>query len=127
MRHDMTFAVKVALNPNTTNQPIIKLVLYRNIFKVICCFVKVMNLVSLDEEKFLILYQTIPTFNDCEKRLLKTLWEKEKMLALSIFSFSNIVFHLSQNKFLFLQSHLFCCQQMHSVWTSLKICCLEKG
>ena len=34
-----------------------------------------------------------------EKSLLKTLWEKEKMLVTSIFSFSHNVFHSSQNKF----------------------------
>ena len=32
-----------------------------------------------------------------ERRLLKTFWEKEKMLVTSIFSFSQNVFHLSQN------------------------------
>ena len=42
-RYDMKLAVKVALNPNTTNQPI--------------------------------------HFNDREEHLLKTFWEKEKMLV----------------------------------------------
>ena len=37
----------------------------------------------------LTLYNTILTFNNLEKRnLLKTLWEKEKMLVTSMFSFS---------------------------------------
>ena len=36
---------------------------------------------------------TIPTFNDPEKEgFLKTLWEKDKMLVTSIFSFSHNVF-----------------------------------
>ena len=48
------------------------------------------------------LYHTILTFNDPQQRgLLKTLWEKEKMLVTSIFSFSNIEFNPSQNKYLF--------------------------
>ena len=36
-----------------------------------------------------------------EKSLLKTLWEKEKMLVTSIFSFTHNVFYPSQNKFQF--------------------------
>ena len=42
----------------------------------------------------LILYHTIPTFNDPEKRL----WKKEKMLATSIFSFSHNVFNSIKDK-----------------------------
>ena len=42
-----------------------------------------------------------PDFNDPEKKsLLKTLWEKEKMLVTSIFSFSCNVFYLFQQEFL---------------------------
>ena len=37
---------------------------------------------------------TIPAFKDTEeKRLWKTLWEKEKMLVTSIFFFSHSVFY----------------------------------
>ena len=55
----------------------------------------------------LTLYHTIPTFNDFETgRLLKTLWEKEKMMVTSIFSFSHNVFYPSQNKLQFL-SHIY--------------------
>ena len=39
------------------------------------------------------LYHKIPTFNNPEKENLKTLWEKEKMLVTSIFSFSHNVFY----------------------------------
>ena len=54
---------------------------------------------------FKTLYHTIPTFKESKKTerererdLLKTFWEKDKMLVTSIFSFSlNIFFH-SQNK-----------------------------
>ena len=47
-----------------------------------------------------LLYHTIPTSNDLEKEaFMKTLWEKEKMLVTSIFSFSQNVFYPSQNKF----------------------------
>ena len=43
------------------------------------------------------------TINDFEKRsLLKTLWEKKKMLVTSIFSFIRNVFNPFLNKFLFL-------------------------
>ena len=43
------------------------------------------------------LYHTVQTFNDPEKRrLLKTLWENEKMLVTSIFSFSRNVFYQSK-------------------------------
>ena len=47
----------------------------------------------------LTLYHTIPTFNDPQERsLLKTLWEKEKMLVTSIFSFSQNVFNTIKDK-----------------------------
>ena len=42
----------------------------------------------------------------CIRNLLKTLWEKEKMLATSIFSFSHNIFYPSQDKFPFL-SHIY--------------------
>ena len=52
----------------------------------------------------LTLYHTIPTFNDPDKRsLLKTLWEKEKMLVTSIFSFSHNDFYPSKKECLFLK------------------------
>ena len=58
-------------------------------------------------------YHTIPLFNDLRKRcILKTLWEKEKML----------VTNPSQKKKLIFHSHLLCCLQILSIWTSLKIC-----
>ena len=47
----------------------------------------------LSSGKGLILYHTIPTFNDFNRGLLKTLWEKEKMLVTSNFSFSHNVFY----------------------------------
>ena len=44
---------------------------------------------------FLTLYYTKPTFNDPERDwLLETLWEKDKVLVTSIFSFSHNVFKL---------------------------------
>ena len=50
----------------------------------------------------LTLYHTILTFNDPEKScLLKTLWEKVKMLETSIFTFSHNVFYPSHEEFLF--------------------------
>ena len=50
----------------------------------------------------LTLYHTVPTFNDpIGRKLMKTFWEKEKMLVTSIFSISQNVFYPSQNKFQF--------------------------
>ena len=41
---------------------------------------------------------TIPSFNDPEKEVfLKTLWEKEKMLVTSIFSFCRNIFYPISN------------------------------
>ena len=55
----------------------------------------------------------IPTFNEPQKiDLLKTLWEKEKMLVTSIFSFSHNVFLQSQKEFSVYKLHLFSCLQM---------------
>ena len=58
--------------------------------------------------------------------LLKTLWEKEKMLVTSIFSFSYSIFysikqinHHSQHSIFWLQ--------VLSIWLCPKFCCLEKG
>ena len=58
----------------------------------------------------------------CIRSLLKTLWEKKKMLVTSIFSFFPrwvLPFPIQISNF---QLHLFCCLQMLSVWTSLKLC-----
>ena len=41
-------------------------------------------------------------FKSGEKSLLKPLWEKEKELVTSIFSFSQNIFHSSKNRFQFL-------------------------
>ena len=51
----------------------------------------------------LTLYDIIPTFKDpCKRKPLKTLWEKEKMLVTSIFSFSHNVYYSFHNKIKFL-------------------------
>ena len=46
------------------------------------------------------------------RSLLKTLWEKEKMLVTSIFSFSRNVFYPSQKEISVFKVHLFCCLLM---------------
>ena len=51
---------------------------------------------------------------------LKTLWEKEKMLVISIFSFFPQCFLPFQNQNSISESHLFCCLQILSIWTSLQ-------
>ena len=70
------------------------------------CHTRVFNALILhyQEEIFsfespLTLHHTILTFKDPEGRsLLKTLWEKEKMLVTSIFSFSHDVFNPVRNR-----------------------------
>ena len=53
-------------------------------------------------------YRTIPTFNDPqERRLLKTLLKKEKMLVTSIFSFSHNVFYPIEDRNLHLSYNYF--------------------
>ena len=49
------------------------------------------SIIFLHKIGSLTLYHTNPIFND--PRLLKTFWEKEKMLVTSIFSFSHNVFY----------------------------------
>ena len=56
---------------------------------------------------------SLATFNDPQS-LLKILWEKEKMLVTSIFSFSHNIFYPFQKEFVF-KLHLFCCLQMLSI------------
>ena len=55
---------------------------------------------SFLNSKVLTLYHTILTSKDPEKeKVLKTLWEKLKMLVTSTFSFFHNVFYPSQNNF----------------------------
>ena len=50
---------------------------------------------------------TILTFNDPqERRLLKTLWDKEKMLVTSIFSFSHNIFYISKTEIIILATFI---------------------
>ena len=64
------------------------------------CWLAVVH-VHIFQSLRLTLYHKIATFNDPVK-MLKTLWEKEKMLVTSIFFFSHNVFYQSQKEFLFL-------------------------
>ena len=61
------------------------------------------------------------------RRLLKTLWEMEKMLATSIFSFSHSVFYPFQTNFQYFIHIFFCPLQMLSIWTTLRFCPLVKS
>ena len=59
--------------------------------------VKHINLIF--SHAFLTLYHTIRALDNLQQRsLLKTLWEKEKMLVTSIFSFSHHVFNPIKDK-----------------------------
>ena len=55
----------------------------------------------------LTLYHTILTFDDPENELLKKLWEKEKMLVTSIFSFLQSFLPVPKHISI-IQSYLFC-------------------
>ena len=46
----------------------------------------------------LTLYHTTPTINDINTRAFENLWEEEKMLVTSIFSFSNNVFYCVKDR-----------------------------
>ena len=72
---------------------------------------------------YIALYHTSPE----KQTLLKTLWEKEKMLVTSIFSFSHNVFYPFPKRISVFKSNPFCRLQMLSIWTSLKICRLVRG
>ena len=71
-------------------------------------------------EKFLTLYNTIPTFSNLAKEAFLIYVGK------SSFSFSHNVSLPSPKQFSSLQSHTFCLLQMLSVWTSLKFWRLVK-
>ena len=87
-----------------------------------------MQKVLLCHEHCSTLYHSIPTFDDPRKRsLLKSWWEKEKMLVTSIFSFAHNVFYPFHEEFPFLTPNFFCRLQMLTIWTSLKICRLVKS
>ena len=96
--------------------------------------------------KGLTLCHSIPAFIDPEKNILKTLWEKDKMLetgietfgenqkmVISIFSFFRNVFYSlppqkkRKKRNSHFEIHLFCRLQILSVWTSLKFCCKVKN
>ena len=69
---------------------------------------------------------------DCSKwrrpwksRLLKTLWEKEKMLVTSILSFYHHDFY--PKHILIFKSYLFSCLKMHSISTGWNCCRLVKS
>ena len=68
-----------------------------------------------------------PDFQRPLKRsLLKTIWEKEKMLVTSIVLFPQCFLPVPERISLF-KSHLFCRLQMLLIWTSQKTCPLVNG
>ena len=69
-----------------------------------------------------------PVFSLARQRgLFKTLWEKEKMLVTSIFSFFPNCFLPFPKQISIFQSRLFCCLQVLSNWTSKKNCRFVKS
>ena len=75
-------------------------------------------------EPYFTLYYTIPTLK--HHFLLETLWEKEKMLETSIFSFPHNIFHPSPNKFQIFSDIYFVIRKLPSIWTRLKFYYLVK-
>ena len=69
----------------------------------------------------LICYHTILTFNDFEEMILKTLWQKEKMLATSISSWSYQGECLSFYPISYLQMHLNKCKITYRITYMYKI------
>ena len=84
---------------------------YHQVFLFLQCFSKNVFykvVKSCDCEVRLTHYHTIPTLKHLwKRRILKTLWETEKMLVTSIFSFSRNFFYSSQHKSQFLSRHYF--------------------
>ena len=82
-------------------------------------------------KKFNSLYTQSRPFTLPEKKsLLKTLWEKEEMLVISIFSFSCIFsFHPKMNFYFSVTRCIYFCrlQIVLSIWTGLKFCHLIKS
>ena len=78
---------------------------------------------NLDKSCILFLTNTLPLNHDfqrlSERTLLKTLWEKEKMLVTSIFSFFHNVFYSIREKMHHLSSFKNCRLRMLSIWTGL--------
>ena len=62
----------------------------------------------------------------CSTSLLKTRWEKEKLLVTSNFSFSHSVFHPFQRTFCDFRETQNCSLQTLSVWKSLKFVVWER-
>ena len=61
----------------------------------------------------------------CSTRLLKTLWEKEKLLIMSNFSFSHSVFYpFEELSSIFIKFEIVVCKL--SVWKSLKFVVWER-
>ena len=83
---------------------------------------------KIHQRKFcdvLALSQTSPLFSHvCSTSLLKTLWEKEKLLVTSNFSFSPVFSTLLQN-FIFIKFKIVVCNPL-SDWKSVKSVVWEK-
>jgi hypothetical protein len=62
----------------------------------------------------------------CSKCLLKTLWEKEKLLVTNNFSFSPIVFYLLGGLSAIFIGFKNCCLQTLSIWKSPKFVIWER-
>ena len=117
-RHDMTLAVKVALNPqyNQYNQPQSTANLY---------WIKT-RLSTLIFQYHSTLYQTIPTFHDRgEEAIWKHREKKGKNAGNQHFLLFRQCFLPFPKQISFFGLHLFCHLQMLGIWTSLKI--LAKG
>ena len=147
-RHDMTFAVKVALNADIPNHEVAligevgkktwRYMLWRgreNLFVLttiycIFCFLFQLPYLILYNKKLICLYFNISVNKPlvlcvCSTRRLKTLWEKKKLLITSNFSFSNSVFYpFGELSAILIKLKIVVCKryQFWKVW----ICCFGK-
>ena len=82
------------------------------------------NLKTIHKRQKLVLSHTIQLLKTLKKKAWKTLWEKEKMLVTSIFSFFHSVFHsiIEQNHHFGNVCHL----QMLSICSRPRFCHLVK-
>ena len=73
------------------------------------------TLLTLYKRGALLFYDTVPNFNDLDKRAFENIEGKEKMLVTSIFSFSSMFFSLSTHyqttNFRLFQTERVCRQQ----------------
>ena len=85
------------------------------------------NLKSKEIPAPLTLYHTIPTFNDREKEAFENIVGKGENAGNQHFLLLPQCFLPIPKRISVYKLHLFCCLQMLSIWTCLKICSVVKS